>query len=764
MRFTVHPSNDGECLMGLNSFNNVVLKSNFVHYQEIALALVQMKRFLTANAASALQRLQAQEQFYYAAISTQNFSSYNLSIVTLPQTPSEIWRDINNIPQLKEQSDLDSQLKVAIACFARLLIQARKIAEEGKSGASEIDVTSEHAKEETFLVLQYLNENDSIIPTYQQWVTENQDYQGYAALNLLQSYIPLLSPIQLIRKDTILVTSHKLYFTESEQFTYFELLRFLDDAWIDIADHQQQLREYQGSYGLYYYPAIEYSNKPHTCHVFSLMLSHFAPMQLLRYQNNAKDLSEELQSVLRFVTRFVETKLAMREMLTYHGVQTTFDDNASLIESSEALQLLFDSPKELYSSKTRADLAFAHQSIAYMPSAQDFLNQTSIVKILYTHPLEYRVFPSDLIERVVSITKYTKAIIERQQAIPNYQPYYYYYLGITKEWANTYHLLLIMSLKSPTEFFAAHNSGTNNLTSIEQNILNFASLLHHAEKIIQKNAISTAPQSITDNLTLEETLNVLNTNQLNKIYRSTPSFKTRQPTIEIPPIALSELDIENKEFITRIQFGLDAYDINTFTYSVLLDTLIYITSSVNAHNSRNETHLPSRAYYYYPCLAKKSLEELYVHTVISHIQPTEVLARLSRQGKTIEKLSKEELGIALCCKVFFQAQKAISIRNNRCQILKNQEESTDELVDFLTLLNDQAKHEPLKTRKSQTNTTIILTEITDLIPYAPANRLNTEPPPLYSNDSRPPSLSKTKHYSQRGQLDPHLPSLKYQRY
>ena len=649
--------------MGINNIQRVVVDTNVLHHSKILSSLVGFKENLEKAPFPRPSSTEAQKQFCYAAISTQDFSTYYLCVVMLPQKPSEIWQDVNNIPELKKEQDLISLLRVSAACFARLFIQSRTFAEGGLAQPQIIDMTTEHSYEDIVTVLQYLNENDTNIPPYWSRMTKDGVYLGQTELSGLQPYIPVLSPLQLQHKQTIPISPSARTSTQSEYITYIELLRGLEYLSKDtLANHQEVLKEYQGNYSLHYYPALPDLNdtarpqkEPY------LVLSHLAPMQILHYinMNKLEGLSKEEKDVIRFVKHFVTTKNAIHKILARHGMHNLIDTCELHHEHNEALRVLHSSSTKMYEQKARETLTFALDSTAYIASPQDFTGTSSIVKILYTQDLHNSIYLNDLFKKIQAIRSYTQAIINDSRQLQ--QPCYFY-LGISQEFTNTFHLVLIVSQKKP-ETIASSRHNIDSLPIVEQNVLHFAFALEQIEKA--------ASQPITPLHSLDgliNRMNVLNSPHTRPIYND-PSLinSSIKVPLSICKHALSELDLENKSFITCLQPAIDICYTESFNHTTFLSSLVGMTYIIEYRSNQQQSPPLNKAFYYYPCLGKKSQNTLYIHMAISHKAPQEVV---NIQKQAIEKLSKEEQGILLCGNLYLESKQAASNGDDQCQASK----------------------------------------------------------------------------------------------
>ena len=745
--------------MKINKVERVVIDTHILHHSLLLSSLLSFKKQLRVNAATNPPSAEAQKQFYYAAISTQDFSTYYISVVRLPHKPSEIWQDINNISEIKKKQDLLSQLRVAAACFARLLIQSRTIAEEGNLRPTDINMTKEHSYEDIMSVLQYLNENNSSIPPYRPCVTEFEQYQGHTQLNKLLHYIPVLSPLQLTHKMTMQVGFYESYRQISEQITYIELLKALDHLRERfLTPFQKKSHEYRGNYSLHLYPALESSDTTDTCHTVKLLLSHVAPMEILSSLDNTDDLNANIKSIIRFVKRFVTTKAALKDSLTPYTTENLIGNIDQHTELSKALRFFIDAPKEQHQPKAIEDLRLAYNASAYMVSDADFIQQSSIVKVLFSYSIHSKISVVEFLNNINSIHKNV------QFAINSYQSQYYYYVGISQEYDNLFHLLLVASNKS-TEALCQTQEVTDSLSPVEQNVIHAAYIIQQVE--IKARQLLKLPSCTSTRFI--DSLNVLNTSDPDKIYCSDSiSFLEENyfaKFIQISPLTLSELDLEKKAFITQITPIPCTYDIASFSTLNLLDKLSSMIYVLKKHTVNRNHQSLNRPLYYYPCLARKSQSVLYIHMVISHKAPEEVV---NIQTQAIKELSKEEQGILLFGNVYLEGKKAASNGNDFCQILQTCKHSESDFMDFLTLLNNQLQlNEDIldkAVKESRKKTILIgLVDILPIIPFLPANRLDAyDDLSLYSRDLNASCIQDHPQQIDRTSRASHPPPLRYQ--
>ena len=725
--------------MEINNVERVIVNNNVLHHSELLGYVLAFKKQLAANAVSSSPfSAEAQEQFNYAVISTQDFSIYYICVIRLPHKPSEIWQDVNNIPELKKKQDLLSQLRVAAACFALLLIQSRTIAEKGDLLPTNVDVMSEQTEQDTLLLLQYLNKSDSTLPSYWSRMTEDGVYLGQTELSGMQPYIPVLSPLQLQNKRTIQIPPSTGLTIQPQETSYIELLKGLEHlSYNPLAKHREALKEYQGSYSLHYYPAITPIDDTHNIY---LVLSHLAPMEILYSINMDKmeELSKEEADVVQFIKHFVTTKNALQSLLARHGIENLLTTCRTHNRHNEAVNIFHNSaPATVYEHKTREALAFAVNSIAYIPSPQDFTAASSSVKILYTQQLCRSINLNEFFNKIQAIRSYTQHILNDSK---KFQHPCYFYLGISQEFTGAFHLLLIISQKKPNALVANRNN-IDSLPLIEQNVLHFASALQQIEKIVLRT--TAFPHASND---LANCMNLLNTPIPRQFCKNPSQIETSvHVPLSICTHFLSELDLANKDFITHIDAAPHAFSIETFEHINLLTALNYMAYAIENHLFFGQHPTLNKTFYYYPCLGKKHQNIFHILMAISHKAPEEVI---NIQKQAIEKLSKEEQGILLCGNLYLESQKAASNGDEQCQVLKDAKYSEDDFMNFLRLLNNQLKRDKLDSEMDDAAEKIIYFKIADiapLIPFLPANRLEAyDALPSSSSASTPPNPKRRR--------------------
>ena len=719
-----------------NDIKSTVIEHNAVHHCRLIHDLLIFKESIKAQRATTEPSTETQNQFYYAALSTQDYHTYIISVVILTLPPSEIWQDVNNIPTLQKDQNIYAKVRTAIACFVRLFIQSKTFAEKRESQPTEIDIISSHSEQDILPVLQYLNGDTSSIRPHWAELAKSGMYplHGQTALNALPPYIPLLSPLQLTFKNTISLDYCTLAPLKSEQITYLELLLGISFFRLDHQTAiQRALKEFKGNYGLYCYPALASLNTVAFDHKIYFMLSHITPMEILSCMHNTDDmnaeLNKELAPIIRFVTRFVEAKTAMKAALTHHHIENSIDIQHPYTETSKALQLLNSPLEETCTDENREKLAFAYNSIAYIPSALDFTDKTTTVKILYSPSIHYNDYLVYFLSNINEIRRYVQYVIRLQQTKQNW-PSCYYYLGISQESPSTFHLLLMVSQKSPQELYV-NRAKIVNLSPEEQNALNFAKLLNRLEEVALRNTCTQSELNQGEDVLptqLKDTLNVLHTHQPHRVYTydAIERLHDYEPLhkINITPHALSELDLANKSFITPIESFTSSFNIKAFSYSSLLYELNTMILRIASLAKSPENYPVYYHFYYYPCLAKKAQDVLYLHIAISHKSPEEVATMLDQK---LEQLSKEEQGIKLCANIFFLAQKAFTLGNRFCPAVSSKEE----LMTFLSLLNDKSKQTILDDMKNLphyaervNDAPFELSPMADSIPFISINRLN----------------------------------------
>ena len=674
---------------------------------------------------------QGQKLFYYAALTTQNYATYDIIIIALSTPPSQLAPDINNILKLHKATatDVDAKVRVSIACFARLGLQSMEAATASKEYPTYATLTANHSFHKTLDLLEHLNQENLSPIKNKPWLQDaHKRSLGQITLGELMYYIPTFSPLDLPHRETIQLKIYRELYSNYYYVEYFQYLSALNQMILDIQAHNPELQGSTRYYGLYHYAAIQEPLKKSSHPYISLMLSRKSPKQLSTQIESTSVCSTEVQSILRFSTAFTKAQSLMQACFTTHGV------DYSLPTTPSALALLDHSPKILFSSKEMQKLQNHFESISCMPTKQALgCKSTFIQKLHWSNSISRRSRCASILSQVHTLMKYVQLAITQRKALEHH-PKIYFYLGLSQESTDTFHLLLIVSTKTPTQLIAQEDN-LSGLSLEEQSILNFAPLLLDIE---QKSLRITCPgQPHRPNLL--ETLNRLNQDPPHPMYHETGLNRLKDynnsdlPRVEINIPVLSDLHIEHRNFITKIKLLQTAYGIKQLTYRNLLLQLLSLASQLSYESPRSLDVDTDPNFYYYPCLAKNTQNDIYVLIAISHKKPKEILGMLEKEKVDHTTLSKELQGIASFNTVFTQAHKAAMEGGPFLTVQDNQVISAKEQMKILNVLNDalnQAirlekeleKIDSDKSQKKNTDVSLSLEAVEHLIPFIPLNR------------------------------------------
>ena len=736
-------------------FESVAINSHSVQFSTLLCTLMSMKLELLQNndGNHAQPASRAKKVFYYATLSTQDHTKYYINMITLDKSPVDIIQDLNSFFTPNCTEDVELTLRTAVACFARLFLHLKNHATKGNLFTTTISPVTDYSIVDIITLLSYLNGGNHSFVSHQSWLRNKSRVQATVRFDELTPSIPVLSPLQLNHQSTIEIMPFRELRLEHFAQEYFELLEGLNDMKQQIQQETQEMKQLKGSYPLFYYAGIQDKSTVARPELY-LMLSHLPPSQLLASMRSMNKPSAETQNIIRFATTFAAAQSSTESILDQHGILDSVKANQTTTKKQQALKLLHEPFSTLYSTESIQKLKFDYDSISYLSQPPTLeLDKTSI-KILYsTYSIHSTTSYIDIIQKVHNIIKHIQHATT-QRTSPHNELQTYHYLGISQECDNTFHLILLQSTVPPKQMLK--NIGNISTATLEErSILSCAQFLLSINKAMLPIDHTASQTTVTSGQDLMEVLSLLNdepipapysTASIEHLIAQNESYNELFPIL--PPNIPSELHLEHRSYITRVNWSLRTHNIGHFTFTSILTTLSFFVRYIDDSAKNCNGYLPSEPFFHYPFIAKNAQNALYINTLVSHKKPSEVL--LIRK-KALDTLIPEEQGIRVLATVLLQTRTAMSHGEHLHQIQKVRRHSQSNFMMILEVLNDPTKRKILYPEQliatklispSREVDIISLSQIMHRIPYIPphrhyANYLETFKPSQTSTLSSP---------------------------
>ena len=671
---------------------------------------------LNSSAINTQKCSQVQRLYHYATISTQNNKTYEIHLVTLNKSPIELCSDMHNIPALHKQMDRDSKTRVGIACFTRLLILY-------SATATETQAYAQHLSQHTFEVLEYLNGGHSTPAWLLQAAHNTATHTSRNSMGELRYYIPVLSELELANTSaiTLKMNDNSLFIEDTSD--YLALIKLVNVISQQVKIDYSLRKDNITSQSLIYYTGLSESNgKYNLC----LILSDQEPTQLLSTLDAP---TPEALYIINFANTYSRAKTISWNTFSDHKIITSINPRKPEQYVTEALTLLNRSGSRIYSINTIEQLESCYttlQEAQYLSS-----KKTIVQKRLWQFPLLCDRSSNLPIKKIKgAITSYIANISNRHKE-QLHGSTIFYYIGLSQQHPNKYHLNLMLSYKSPIQLI----EGISTPSLEEKSILSFA---HAYTQIVTSNpkSILALPKILSNSQSHTYNLFCTALTLLNKdIGQAVTAIENilqvilynhnaPQVMAQLSHFVPSALHLDNKLFQeskgSNSQHFRDSIRFNDLWHFLRTTMTNDIPSKLTQESLKS-----CEPYFFYAAIQKnKDNHNCYLTLMISHKSPSQMLCYAHED---IATLSLEAQSVICFSHIFAQTKETIEKNIFDSLTITPQIHSLNSdnyLLDALNLFNQNQHLGDLirnnrKMRSEGDGTLILLTEMLDSIPYAP---------------------------------------------